>query len=638
MIIKERGRYRSVADNKELNIAEILNPEEQELLKRIVAGDEKLIKEIYDDYREEVVPPEEFFKSEYYIGVSARTLRPKLYQDLVEIFNGNYNEIILGGAIRWGKTFAATLIMMRVLYELLCLKDPYSYFGIDPSHGLYFVNISVTEELALDTLFEALSGKLESSKFFSKFKFKKRMKEIEFPGNIHIMGGESSDTGLLGKNIVCAIMDEANFYTKSDRSKYTMMYRDKAEAIYRSLVRRISSMFNAGIVQFGKIVLLSSKRDPSDFVERRIKEVGNNPNVFVREYALYDVVNYEGGKFSVFIGDESRGPKILFKDEIKDYPSDLIEQVPDVFRASYETDLLGSLRDISGISASVERTFISRVDKLNKCFLRERERPFDGVFEVGKSYLDFNKLTQTVRKLDMNVIMPKYYPDHVRYIGIDFGIKKDRCGFVMGCISEYQQVKCVLPDGSTYNARLPVIYIDLMLGITSLSGELEFAWVRDLIYKLMSFGFKIRFVGSDSYQSFDTLQILKKHGINTDVISVDRSTMPYEVLKNCIYDERLVGYEYPLVIEELKYLQVSTKNKVDHLPGRSKDVADALAICVYALTDEEYAPQDIAEGMIVSSYEAPKPENVAKPPYMFEGEEEEVKFEKGFGDIPIIRT
>lgn len=629
MIERVKGRYRSVSErNEKINIE--LNKYESELLEKVLAGDKSILKAIYSEYDEIPVSPEEFFSSEYYIGSTAKVLRPKLKEDLIEIFSGNYYEIIFGGAVRYGKTTVGHLIMMRVLYELLCLHNPAEYFGLDPSDSIKLVNISVTIDLALSTLFEGLVNKLRTSPYFQKVRYVEYVDCLKFPKNIEVSGGESSDTGILGRNIVCAIMDEANFYSKEGVVKKVGVYRDKAESLYKGVSRRISTTFLKDGKRFGKCVLLSSKRDPDDFVERRIEEVKYIDEVFVREYSLYDVdPSYKDMKtFKVFIGGDGLQAKIIESPaEEEQYDKEKIEEVPEVFYDDYVTDLVGALRDISGIGISGAQLFFTRQDKVKQSFINNRPVPFSGIFYANKSDLNWDVLVERNVVAGMPMWKPKNYPELIRYVSIDFGLKNDCTGLAMGCIPEYMQMN-YSNDKQSFNIKLPKIYVDLMLAIKSESGELEFAFIRNFIYRLILMGFKIRFVACDSYQSFDTLQQLRAHGIESEVVSVDKTMMPYELLKNCIYDGRLVGYNYDVVIRELLNLQL-LKNKVDHKPKESKDVADALASLVYCLTEKKVEEYQYSAMILTGA------DNNSSVPYVFGGEEKEVGYENDFVS-PII--
>ena len=43
-----------------------------------------------------------------------------------------YNTLILTGGIGLGKSLVAVLALLYLLYRLLCLKDPYNFYGMQP--------------------------------------------------------------------------------------------------------------------------------------------------------------------------------------------------------------------------------------------------------------------------------------------------------------------------------------------------------------------------------------------------------------------------------------------------------------------------------------------------------------------------
>ena len=111
---------------------------------------------------------------------------------------------------------------------------------------------------------------------------------------------------------------------------------------------------------------------------------------------------------------------------------------------------------------------------------------------------------------------------------------------------------------------------------------------RQFIYWLKEQGFAIKGVSTDTFQSFDTGQMLTAKGYDYSVISMDRVgtdriNQPYLTLKNAIYEERLEMYENKLLTEELIGLERTSTGKIDHSPAgiNSKDTADALAGALY---------------------------------------------------------
>jgi hypothetical protein len=95
---------------------------------------------MYSDYDEVPVDIETFLHDRNYLGNGLYdndgrfTLFPYWETKLKDIFPDNittkYNTIIFSGAIGIGKTLVADIILLYMLYRLLCLKDPYTYFGM----------------------------------------------------------------------------------------------------------------------------------------------------------------------------------------------------------------------------------------------------------------------------------------------------------------------------------------------------------------------------------------------------------------------------------------------------------------------------------------------------------------------------
>ena len=66
---------------------------------------------------------------------------------------------------------------------------------------------------------------------------------------------------------------------------------------------------------------------------------------------------------------------------------------------------------------------------------------------------------------------------------------------------------------------------------------------------------------------------------------MDRTPHAYEMLKAALYDGRVDVPENGTLLNELLSLEVDAKTgKIDHQPGGTKDLADALAGVVHGLT------------------------------------------------------
>jgi hypothetical protein len=151
----------------------------------------------------------------------------------------------------------------------------------------------------------------------------------------------------------------------------------------------------------------------------------------------------------------------------------------------------------------------------------------------------------------------------------------------MGYISGFE----VVQDGEA-SAVMPVIEYDLLLTVVPpRNGEIQFWKIRKLFQLIRDHGIPLTWVTYDSFQSVDSLQLLRQHGFLTGNVSMDKTSLPYDILKTAIYDRRIRAPYSELAKKELASLERDTKTgKIDHPPGGSKDLADAMAGVAYGLT------------------------------------------------------
>ena len=141
------------------------------------------------------------------------------------------------------------------------------------------------------------------------------------------------------------------------------------------------------------------------------------------------------------------------------------------------------------------------------------------------------------------------------------------------------------------------LWADFVVGIRPPKGkQLQLYQIRDFITELMRMGIGVQWLVGDSFQSTDTLQLMKKQGLETLMNSVDRKKDSYHMLRSAILEGRLKVPKNNILYKELVFLKEDAK-KVDHpdtnpdgTPG-SKDMADALANAIFvANTKMEFLP------------------------------------------------
>jgi len=280
---------------------------------------------------------------------------------------------------------------------------------------------------------------------------------------------------------------------------------------------------------------------------------------------------FSGDWFDVFVGDCYRQPRILVRGEtLSESDQPLILRIPTEYRDDFTRDIHEALREIGGISTLAVHPFFSNREAVAACLGRRRSI-------VSRTQVDFFR--------DELAALPDRFedPDQPRWIHVDLALTGDAAGFACGYVPGFARIS----RGSTIET-LPRIAIDCTLRVVPPSnGEISFERIRQLIYKLTELGLAIRWVSFDGFQSADSIQQLRMKGYQTGVVSVDRTTDAYDVLKTAIYDGRVLAPMDEHLMGELLALEMDhERGKVDHpsAPGASKDVADCLAAVVHGLS------------------------------------------------------
>lgn len=616
MLLNDGERVRTKrTDNEVVDILrtdfEKMSPREKECFLQILEDFESKGKSSALDvgekeqYEEIPVSMEQWMTDDNYFGRPCEGLWPSIREDLLEIHSGDYNEVILSGAIGIGKSTLGEISLCRQLYEIGCLRNPQRTYGLRSGSTIALVNFSVSEKLAQKVVFDAISENIKMSPWFSKnFNPERTKSELRFPKNIWVTCSSSTPHSVLGLNVIAAILDETNFMgelSKDQRSGYKKWeHIDNAQILYTSIKRRIKSRFEMFGRLPGILLLISSKRTVSDFTERRILEAGDEKHVFVSERALWEAKpdRYDGSpRFKVIVGNESFGSRIVKSDE------DLIEakekecriiDVPIDFKSDFEKDLDQSLRDLAGVATESVYPFIRRREKIEESIDTTKQHPCVNIQWVFGEPLEI-QWERLVRKVD-GIVKPLQSPNAVRHIHIDPSLTGDSAGFAVGHIESYVDVRRRDVLNEMTVERAPFIVIDFLLKIIPPpGGEIVIAELRNLVYEFHEHGFSIGFVSMDSYIKADPIQILSSKGFKSAHVSMDLSVLPYQTLKDCLYDNRLRMYRYDPVITELRELEYSVrKKKVDHREDSSKDVSDSLAGVVYTLSNNSYAEMPIS--------------------------------------------
>lgn len=475
-----------------------------------------------------------------------------------------------------GKTTAALYSQAYQLYLLSCLRDPHGLYDLDSSSEIKIIFQSLNLNLAKGVDFARFKDMIQMSPYFQRhFMFNKDINsKLIFPRRIEVEPVSGSETASIGQNVIGGLIDEINFMATVENSKSASdggTY-DQAIELYNTIVRRRKSRFMKNGSMPGLLCLVSSKRTPGQFTDKKEEEARTNPRIYVYDKRMWDIKpnNFGKERFKVFVGTASTNPRLIFDDStITDSEVPYIDSIPMEFLQDFKDDITKALRDIAGKSTLAISPFMPNVEKVLKNFGARRSV----CRQVRTDFL--------VDKLEIlpSLIINK---ERQRFCHIDLSLRGDSTGVVIGHVPNFVS----MDRGNGSVERLPLISIDLALEVVApVGGEIEFSNVRRLLYKLRALGMPITWVTLDSYNSIDTMQILRSEGFKTGYASADIDTTAYQTLKRALYDGRVQMDYHPKLQGELITLEMDYKrNKVDHTATGSKDVADALALVVSGLT------------------------------------------------------
>lgn len=570
-----------------------------------------------------VVGVEEFCLDRNYLGHIGDSLYGKWRKDLVELFSHPYNEAIFTGSIGCGKTTACDIGLGYVFYELCMLTDPQRTYGLMPGSEIVLVCFNRDQSLARDVTFGGFKRKLEVSPFFNNLGVRFGPSMIHYQKkNIKVIAVSSRSANALGKDVFGGIIDETDFMEGNILKGGLPKPGEKpfAEMLHESIKRRMASRYDRGGVLPGKLFMGSSARHRQSFTNRRISEAANDPLVFCRDYAIYDVApadRFMKEKFTVLVGNERINHKILTKSQFRKmgrYERRRLEedgcrfiQVPMNFMGDFKRNLEDSIRDISGVvTVSMSPFFQVRSHLYNiedstlVSPIRMDEWCTDSYPDIDWSSLVCKYVRKTAPGKLEEVMLPRRHPEAPRHVHFDLSFgKTDPAGLAIGHEAGRIRVERRGEKDEIVTEEAVLVEIDLALRIVPPSGgEIDFAVIRSLVYSFQEHGYTISFASMDSFQSGDMRQRMGDAGIEAEQISVDKTTEQYTCLKTAIYEGRVACYPYPILIEELEQLQKDeAKVRVVHLPGGSKDVADAVCGVVYTLSTRSSYNGQVVRGI-----------------------------------------
>lgn len=536
------------------------------------------------DFEERPASISEFLGAKY-LNIDAG-IRPGVRKLLVDIFGEDVNpnrlacvaEAMMTGAIGIGKTTFASIVLPYMAHWALCLINPQKFFNLLPGSRIAFMMMSTSEDQAREVIFADVFARINHSVWFKKYPYDDKFKnQIRFTQkDIWIIPGDSAETTFEGYNILGGILDEMD-------SHRVTVKKDYALEGYNTISNRITSRFG----DRGLLVLIGQMKKSEGFAATKKAKLLADSNALVCTMTIWESFGWDkylkpDGTRDSFWFDKRRKveiPALVAELLVSD---DFIE-IPQAYKKRFLDDPDKALKDLAGIPPAVGNPFIGTVHKIDLARTKWHSR-----FGIEKDCLPVE--SNLARPVFAEWFKAKDKLRRVIHIDIAYSDTGDALGMAMGHIRELKEVEDELR---------PVIVFDFILRMRPTPGtEIILGDVRKIVYHLRDdLGFKIKKVTLDGFQSTDTIQQLNKRRFDADYLSVDRNLLPYQDLRDSVYEERV---EFPNYLTYMKHGDVTLVDiafkeltqlidngkKVDHPIGGSKDIADAMAGVIHTLAGD----------------------------------------------------
>ena len=589
-------------------ILDALSPKEREIalkaLRELSQGNSKTYDALkYASYEEIPVDIETFLTDPQYLGKGLIdpeghfTVFPYWVETLKKIFpdctTTKYNTLVLTGSIGIGKSFMAVLCMLYLLHRMLCLKDPYTFYGLQPIDKITFSLINVTIEAAKGVAWDKLQQLVQTSPWFMSHGTISGRSEIVWTPNkrIELVVG-SNNNAVIGRAVFSNFTDEVNF---SAMTTDIEKIKKKAKLLISQVDARMQSRFMKGTKLPTLQIIASSKGSDQSFLDNYIstKKKNNSTTTLIVDEPQWVVRNDKDSpiKFYVAVGNKFLASEVLPKDAtpelVDQYRSKGYQmlQVPIGYYEAFIDNVELALTDIAGISTTSALKYISGV-RLNEIKIENYVNPFSkDIIEVGTGdQIQYSQFFNTQAVSNLCKSKPLY-------IHLDMSKSGDKTGIAGVWIMGKR------PGAGQDNQSKEAYYrVAFSVSIKAPKGqEISFEKNRTFVRWLKTQGFKIKGVTCDTYQSAQIKQQLIADGFAVNILSADRLDtvqgtntkvcLPYAFLRTAIYDHRLELYKKcDLLTDEIVGLEKEPDGHINHPEGGtqgSKDQADAVCGALY---------------------------------------------------------
>ena len=576
-----------------------------------------------DDFEEKPVDLETFLYSDQFLNfpplseIQTKAVEAMTqiyhYETLVELWgqeeadrlnSSTQQEIILMLGKGSGKDLISSIAFARIAYLLLCLKDPARYYGKPPGDSIDMLNVAINAQQAKNVFFKYFKQRIKLCKWFNG-KWDETADSLRFDKNVTAYSGHSEREAWEGYNFVIVVLDEiSGFSSEGDTTSDGMAHGKTADSIYRMYKASVSSRFPSN----GKLVLLSFPRYEGDFIGKRYNDVVAEKAVEYAEHTFKvheDLPDgHDGNELTIswerdhIISYKESGVYAIKRPTWEVNPTITIDDL----KSEFLRDMYDALGRFACMPSKAVDAFFRDKDKIETAFPPAIPGPFNEDWSWK----------------------PEFRPDENKkyYLHVDLAYKHDRAAVAIASVDDWVTIKY----SENVKHRAPIIKIDGVRYWTPTPDKnIDIDDIKQFIIDLKMAGFRIALVTFDQWNSAAYRQQLKSDfRINTDLLSVAKPH--YEDFSLAVGEQRIKGYNLPLLVDELLGLRVIKGNKVDHQRKGTKDVSDAVVGAVYNVIKNEKRVDELEIDVFVGELdddhgkpeevyiEPPKPEAPKKMP------------------------
>jgi hypothetical protein len=427
---------------------------------------------------------------------------------------------------RSGKTTLASIICAYEFYRLCKLKNPQEYYNISNSTPISILIVATTAQQAKSTVFKSIVGILKNCKYFAYLESKNLLfigkKEIVYDEKqINIISGNSKSGGQVGLTIKCLVMDEVARFKSADGL-------NNALVLWSNLGIACAPFKNDH-----KRIAISSAWEEEDAIYQLVNRLKLDKNALTLTCKSWDLNPVHASRDNLLVASE------------------------------YISDPIAAACEFEGIRPTTHNAFLSAI---------EVDRAVRGESCIqSTSYIENDLACISIDDITYG------QPNELNCLHLDPAIKKDGYALAFGHAESVSGKQMIVIDG-------------MLVWQPSINSEVSFSDVSDAITKIHKYR-NLTKVTADHYNSTETIQRLRRSGINSAVVhfSNQHQLKIYDYLRRLLHEDRLILPKNspwtPLIIRELKSVQLINHTKIDHPVNSSKDLADCVASVAFSLSN-----------------------------------------------------